>query len=1593
MKDLEIVIPVKNEEKNIAELTRQIDHALRSNDITYNIIYVVDKSTDKTIEEINKAIKEYPVILHEKKHRAGKGYSLVEGLELATAEYVGFIDGDLQYPPHAIPEMYKKLNYDKQIGVLVANRKTYNSQSLIRKIGSRANVFIFGNLLLGLKCDMQSGLKVFRRDIFPHLDHKLITAWTFDIPLLHAATELGYKIDQVDISFENRANGASHVGFIKTAWAIAKCAIKTKLSEKKIYHIETESNTKLIYRKKQYVTHTNLPHHKSAIYTLVRGQKLFLLFALGILVYGIATNVLETAKIFVAFLSAVYFFDVFFNTYLVLKSLHLPPEIDFDENRISELKDNELPKYTIMCPLYKEWEVLPQFVTNMEKMDWPKDKLEVLLLLEENDTKTIEVANNTQLPSYIKIVVVPHSMPKTKPKACNYGLRQATGEYVVVYDAEDQPEPYQLKKAYLAFINSKPNVFCIQAKLNYYNPSHNLLTRLFTAEYSLWFDVILPGLQSIETTIPLGGTSNHFRTENLKSIHGWDPFNVTEDCDLGVRLFKEGYKTAIIDSTTLEEANSNTKNWIRQRSRWIKGYMQTYFVHMRDPLVFLKKSGLHALIFQLIIGLRIYFMLINPILWLATISYFLLYKYTGPTIESLYPTAVFYMAAVSLVFGNFIYLYNYMIGCAKRGHWSVIKFVFLVPFYWAMMSMASIMAFYQLVFKPHHWEKTIHGLHFKKKADQELKATQKAQAASIRKEKIRKLKEWVKSGAATDWAVGLFDRKSAIKQFVKSGLAGGSVLVAASILSNFLNYVYNAYLSRRLDIDDFGLISLFGSLVFLSSIPLSALTRTMTYKSAFYLGKHNKPVYKFWRYVRSKVFVISIVTTVIWVALLPWLKNYFNSESLMPFIIFTPVLIVNALTAVDIGYLSGNLKFYVLAGLLVVESIVKLFATAVLVESGYKDYVYLAIPVSLIVSFAVGYYFALRIGNKKILDTEAAIAKFPSKFFASSFLARFAIVAYISFDIILAQHFLNPSDAGRYALISLIGKMIFFVGTLSAQFIIPVISRDEGANKDTPATFNKLLIVSALSSFGVYVIVGLLGKYTAPILLGDKIIDVVNLLPIYGFGMLCFSISSSIISYHQVKDRHIYSAVSFVLAIAQIVAFWANHKSLHGVIDMMASIGIINLIITLVMHKFWNYFVTVETNIYDFFGAFLRLPQKTTIDPNSLNVLIFNWRDNKHLWAGGAEVYIHELAKKLIKEGHKVTVFCGNDHKCPRYEEIDEVQIVRRGGFYTVYIWAFIYYIIQFRGKYDVVIDSENGIPFFTPLYVRKPIIGLIHHVHQEVILTELKLSLSQIPVAYVAKLLEAKLMPIVYANVKMITVSESSKRDMEKIGLGKRHVIDIVNPGIEPSRFYTAPKSKYPTILYVGRLKAYKRLDTLIRAMKHITKDHPKAKLIIAGFGESRSYLEKLVKNMGIEDSVEFLGKIDDDTRSKLLAEAWVFAYPSSMEGWGISIIEANASGTAVVASDVPGLMDSVNNYETGYLVKMGDEVDFAEKISMLIKDHKQRKYMEDNALLWAKKHTWELSAKKLISHMHALVNDAHEYADATSEVLAEEETTYGRH
>ncbi len=469
----------------------------------------------------------------------------------------------------------------------------------------------------------------------------------------------------------------------------------------------------IIYNGQKFITHTTLNAEKTAFFNVTLGQKIFIASLILIFLYRVTSDTLGTIIGSLAVLSAIYFIDVVFNLFMIIQSLGTESDIKFADAEISDLTEDQLPIYTILCPLYKEAKVLPRFLSAIEKLNWPKDKLDVIILLEADDLETQTAINNQRLPDYIRPVIVPPSLPKTKPKACNFGLSLARGEYIVIYDAEDVPEPLQLKKAFLGFKQVADDVICLQAKLNYYNSKQNFLTKLFTAEYSLWFDVILTGLQIMETAIPLGGTSNHFKTSELLALEGWDAFNVTEDADLGVRLFKAGYKTAIIDSTTYEEANSQLDNWIRQRSRWIKGYIQTYFVNMRNPLTFFRQNGVHAWIFQLLIGGKIAFCLINPFLWIMTLAYFALHTTVGPAIEAIYPPHIFYLALTSLVFGNFMFFYVYMIGCAKRSQWDLIKYLFFLPLYWFLISIASVVAIYQFIAKPHYWEKTIHGLDIK----------------------------------------------------------------------------------------------------------------------------------------------------------------------------------------------------------------------------------------------------------------------------------------------------------------------------------------------------------------------------------------------------------------------------------------------------------------------------------------------------------------------------------------------------------------------------------------------------------------------------------------------------------------------------------------------------------------------------------------------------------------------------------------------------------------------------------------------------------------------------------------------------------------
>ena len=447
---------------------------------------------------------------------------------------------------------------------------------------------------------------------------------------------------------------------------------------------------------------------ESARRVLVRWQKVALALLLILVAAGLLMVPTRTAVIVSALVNSVLFVFVLFHFVVAMAGAKREHVQAISPEEVQALRDDELPMYTVLVPVYREANVVPHLIENLRNLDYPASKLEILLLIEEDDEETLAAAKAARPPETVAFIVVPNGLPKTKPKACNVGLLFARGEFLTIYDAEDRPEPDQLKKAIVAFRKGSPDLVCVQAALNYYNATENLLTRMFTLEYSYWFDYVLTGLDRLRLPIPLGGTSNHFRVDRLRELGGWDPFNVTEDADLGIRAAARGYRVGVINSTTWEEANNHVGNWIRQRSRWIKGYLQTVLVHTRHPLRLVRTAGIRNTFgFVLLIGGAPFAFLSLIPLWSLTLTWIVTRTHA---FDILFPPVVLYISLYNLLIGNGVMIYLGMLAGFKRRRYQLVPFALLNPFYWILHSIASYKAVWQLITKPFYWEKTRHGL-------------------------------------------------------------------------------------------------------------------------------------------------------------------------------------------------------------------------------------------------------------------------------------------------------------------------------------------------------------------------------------------------------------------------------------------------------------------------------------------------------------------------------------------------------------------------------------------------------------------------------------------------------------------------------------------------------------------------------------------------------------------------------------------------------------------------------------------------------------------------------------------------------------------
>ncbi|MBL4678284.1 MAG: glycosyltransferase [Mucilaginibacter sp.] len=446
----------------------------------------------------------------------------------------------------------------------------------------------------------------------------------------------------------------------------------------------------------------------SAVVTFSTAQLIFIFVLIALVAIGLVLSFKNTSIIINVLISSFFLVAIIFKLFLALVGSRFELHQAVTREELRKVDDDGLPIYTILLPVYKEDKLIKKLIWNLQSLDYPRHKLDVKLLIEEDDDKTFNAVKNLDFPAIFEVIVVPFHMPKTKPKACNYGLQFARGKYLTIYDAEDIPDTDQLKKVVTLFNKLPEEYICIQSALNYFNRNENFLTRMFTLEYSYWFDYMLPGLDTLDIPIPLGGTSNHFKLQELVDLGAWDPFNVTEDADLGVRAYAKGHKIAIINSTTYEEANNEPINWIRQRSRWIKGNMQTYLVHMRDPANLIREIGWKGFLgFNFFIGATPITFLVYPLLLLIFICYVV---FDLSSIRSLFPDWVLFMSIFNLMVGNILMIYINMIAVFKRRFYELILFAIANPIYWLMHSISAYKGLYQLIVKPFYWEKTNHGL-------------------------------------------------------------------------------------------------------------------------------------------------------------------------------------------------------------------------------------------------------------------------------------------------------------------------------------------------------------------------------------------------------------------------------------------------------------------------------------------------------------------------------------------------------------------------------------------------------------------------------------------------------------------------------------------------------------------------------------------------------------------------------------------------------------------------------------------------------------------------------------------------------------------
>ncbi len=452
-----------------------------------------------------------------------------------------------------------------------------------------------------------------------------------------------------------------------------------------------------------YSLKERLPHMSASV--VVTKVQSFVFWGLLVLVSLMMAFFFKVTVLFLHFTASIFYLICVWVR--MIAALTSQPEKQMIKNVPLVRAHATLPVYSVLVALYHEDGQVADLVAALSKLQWPRSKLEIKLICEGDDPATIEAVKKVIPGPPFELVIVPPTLPRTKPKALNFAFPLCKGEYLVLYDAEDRPHPLQLMEAYSVFSKADGKLACLQAPLIIHNHHKGWLPTLFAIEYSALFNGFLPALARWKTPIPLGGTSNHFRTSALKKAGAWDPYNVTEDADLGIRLSRMNYQTGVLRYPTFEEAPENFDIWVRQRTRWFKGWLQTWLVHMRQPGNLGKNLGwFNMLIFHAVITGLIISALSHP-LFLVSLT---ITVYHMAVTDHISP---YYITIAAFDFSNILFGYAAFAVLAWRslpvsGLASLRPRIIGIPVYWLLISMGAWRAVWHLIVRPFDWEKTPH---------------------------------------------------------------------------------------------------------------------------------------------------------------------------------------------------------------------------------------------------------------------------------------------------------------------------------------------------------------------------------------------------------------------------------------------------------------------------------------------------------------------------------------------------------------------------------------------------------------------------------------------------------------------------------------------------------------------------------------------------------------------------------------------------------------------------------------------------------------------------------------------------------------------